>query len=376
MQIENFNDLPLKPRIMKGIEELGFVDLFPIQARAIIPLLEGKDVIGQAQTGTGKTAAFGIPMVERIDSRNNRVQGLILTPTRELAIQVANRIERFGRYAKVRVIPIYGGESINKQIHDLDQGVQIVVSTPGRLIDHLNRGTINLSETKIVVLDEADRMLDMGFIEDINYILSNIPQDRQLGLFSATIDQNVMKICRKFMRNPEEILVSKDEIALDEIDQYYIIINPRNKLKLVLKLLKNVKIEKGIIFCNTRKGTDWLAYKLRIEGYDAKPLHGGYTQFKRECVCNSFRTGELKLLIATDVAARGLDINGITHIINYDIPLDALVYFHRIGRTARMKTEGTAISFVGYGEIGELNRIKNLTKTNIEEFDQMSPQIL
>jgi ATP-dependent RNA helicase DeaD len=374
MQIENFEDLPLTPEVMKGIEELGFTNLFPIQAQAIIPLLEGKDVIGQAQTGTGKTAAFGIPMVERVNPNIKRVQGLVLAPTRELAIQVAERISQFSRYSSLKVLPVYGGESINKQIRALERGVHIVVGTPGRLIDHLKRGTLNLSSTKVIVLDEADRMLDMGFIDDINYILSRVPKDRQLSLFSATIDKSVMNVCHRYMKNPEKILVSKDEIALTQMNQYYMVVNSRNKLEYLLDILKRNNMEKAIIFCNTRRGTDWLAHKLNRNGYDANPLHGGFTQAQRDHVTNAFRNGKLKLLIATDVAARGLDIQGITHIINYDVPLDALVYFHRIGRTARMGNDGTAITLVGYGEIPDLNKIKTLTKTNIEELQATNPQ--
>jgi ATP-dependent RNA helicase DeaD len=374
MQIQNFEDLPLTPEVMKGIEELGFSNLFPIQAQAIIPLLEGKDVIGQAQTGTGKTAAFGIPMVERVNPNIKKVQGLVLAPTRELAIQVAERISKFGRYSSLKVLPVYGGESIKKQIRALEKGVHIVVGTPGRLIDHLKRETLNLSLTKNVILDEADRMLDMGFIDDINYILSRVPKDRQLSLFSATIDQTVMNVCHRYMKNPEKILVSKDEIALTQLNQFYMVVNSRNKIDYLMEILKRNNIGKVIIFCNTRRGTDWLARKLYRYGFDAKSLHGGFTQTQRDRVTHAFRNGRLKLLVATDVAARGLDIQGITHIINYDVPLDSLVYFHRIGRTARMGTDGTAITLVGYGEIPDLNKIKTLTKTNIEELDAMNPQ--
>jgi ATP-dependent RNA helicase DeaD len=369
MQIEYFQDLPLSPEVMKGIEELGFTNLFPIQAQAMTPLLEGKDVIGQAQTGTGKTAAFGIPMVERLDPKINSVQGLVLEPTRELTIQVADHISRFSRYSMLKVLPVYGGESIQRQISALKRGVHIVVGTPGRTIDHLKRGTLNLASAKIVVLDEADRMLDMGFLDDVEYILSKVPADRQTSLFSATIDQPVMNICHRYMKKPEKILVSKDEIALTQINQYYQIVNPKNKFEILRNILEKNHIEKAIIFCKTRRGTDIIANRLRARGYDAKPLHGGFTQTQRDFVSNSFREGKLKLLVATDVAARGLDIQGITHIINYDIPLDALVYFHRIGRTARMGREGTAITLVGYGEMAELNRIRTLTKTKIEELE-------
>ncbi len=369
MQIQNFKDLPLSSEVMRGIEELGFSNLFPIQAEAIIPLLEGKDVIGQAQTGTGKTAAFGIPMVERLNPRINGVQGLVLEPTRELAIQVADHISRFSRHSMLKVLPVYGGEPVQRQISALEKGVHIVVGTPGRIIDHLKRGTLNLASVKIVVLDEADRMLDMGFIDDIEYILSRVPANRQTSLFSATIDQSVMNVCHRYMKKPEKILVSKDEIALTQIDQYYMVVNPKNKFEILRNILDENHIERAIIFCKTRKGTSMLANRLRVRGYDAKPLHAGFTQTQRDFVSNSFREGKLKLLVATDVAARGLDIQGITHIINYDIPLDALVYFHRIGRTARMGREGTAITLVGYGEITELNRIKTLTKTKIEELE-------
>ena len=367
MQIECFKDLPLSPEVMKGIEELGFSNLFPIQAQAIIPLLEGKDVIGQAKTGTGKTAAFGIPMIERLDPEINRVQGLVLEPTRELALQVAEHLRRLNKYAPFKVLPIYGGASIRKQIYDLERGVHIVVGTPGRMIDHLKRGTLNLASVKIAVLDEADRLLDMGFIDDIEFILSKTPTERQTSLFSATIDQSVMKICNRYMREPEKILVSKDEIALTQISQYYMVVNPRSKFNILCDILEENHIERAIIFCRTRIGTSHLADMLTARGYDARPLHAGFTQSQRDSVLNSFRDGRLKLLTATDVAARGLDIQGITHIINYDIPLDALVYFHRIGRTARVGLDGTAITLVGYGEIPEFNRIKALTKTTIEE---------
>jgi ATP-dependent RNA helicase DeaD len=372
MQIKCFEDLPLSQEVMNGIEELGFSSLFPIQAQAIIPLLEGKDVIGQAQTGTGKTAAFGIPMIERLNPKNKSVQGLVLEPTRELAVQVADHISRISRYSAFKVLSIYGGTPIQKQVYALKRGIQIVVGTPGRIIDHLKRRTLNLASVKVVVLDEADRMLDMGFIDDIEYILSNVPTDRQTSLFSATIDQSVMNVCNRYMKRPEKILVSKDEIALTQIDQYYMVVNPRNKFQILCNILDENHIERAIIFCKTRTGTNRLANRLSRQRYDAKPLHGGLTQAQRDAVSNSFRRGRLKLLVATDVAARGLDIQGITHIINYDIPLDALVYFHRIGRTARMGLEGTAITLVGYGEMAELNRIRSLTKTTIEELENNS----
>ena len=369
MQIKCFEDLSLSQEVMNGVEELGFSNLFPIQAQAIIPLLEGKDVIGQAQTGTGKTAAFGIPMIERLNPKNKSVQGLVLEPTRELTEQVAEHIGQIGRYTEFKVLPIYGGKPIQKQICALEGGVHIVVGTPGRIIDHLKRGTLDLASVKIVVLDEADRMLDMGFIDDIEYILSKVPANRQTSLFSATIDESVMRVCNRYMRKPEKILVSKDEIVPTQINQYYVHVNPKNKFQILRNILDENHIERAIIFCKTRRGTSMLADKLKMRGYDAKPLHGGFTQPQRDHVSDSFRKGKLKLLVATDVAARGLDIQGITHIINYDIPLDSLVYFHRIGRTARVGLRGTAITLVGYGEMAELTRIRALTKTTIKELE-------
>jgi len=364
-----FRDLPLSREVLSGIEELGFDKLFPIQAQAIVPLLEGKDVIGQAQTGTGKTAAFGIPMVNTLDPEIRNVQGLVLEPTRELAIQTAEHISQICKHTALKVLPVYGGNSIQRQIYELERGVHIVVGTPGRIMDHLRRRTLDLSAVSVVVLDEADRMLDMGFIKAIEYILSKAPASRQTSLFSATIDRSVMDICSRYMRKPEKILVSKDEIALTQMSQYYMVVDPSDKLKSLFSILDDDCVEKAILFCRTRRGTDILADTLKRRGYDAECLHGGLTQKQRESIVDSFRNGKLKLLVATDVAARGLDIQGITHIVNYDIPLDALVYFHRIGRTARMEKPGTAITFVGHREMSELNRIKALTKTRIEELE-------
>ena len=373
MQVQYFTDLPLSRAVLSGIDDLGFSRLFPIQAQAIEPLLEGKDVIGQAQTGTGKTAAFGVPMVARLDPQLNAVQGLVLAPTRELAIQTADHIRQIGKYTAFKVLPIYGGVSIQRQIRALAHGVHIVVGTPGRIIDHLKRRTLNLASVRILVLDEADRMLDMGFINDIDYILSKVPVHRQTSLFSATIDQSVMNVCHRYMTTPEQILVSKDEIALTQISQYYMVVHPWDKFEVLRRIIDDHRIERAIFFCRTRRGTSRLAEQLRALGYDAQPLHGGFTQPQRDAVMHAFRNGTLEFLVATDVAARGLDIQGITHIINYDIPLDALVYFHRIGRTARMEGEGIAITLVGRREMADLSRITALTNTEIEELDSYPP---
>jgi len=367
MQIQSFRDLPLTREILRSIEELGFESLFPIQAQAIMPLLEGKDVIGQAQTGTGKTAAFGIPMVQRLNREVRGVQGLILVPTRELAVQVAEHLSCFAKYTRAKVLAVYGGESINKQIHALSNGIQIVVGTPGRLIDLMERRVLNLGSVKIVVLDEADRMLDMGFIEDIEFILSKTPHDRQTSLFSATIDQSVMKICNKYMKNPQKILVSKDEIALTQMKQFYTIVNQGGKFETLCDIIRKERVDKAIVFCRTRRDASRLSDQLYRRGFRTQALHAGFTQAQRDRAINDFRSDRLSLLIATDVAARGLDIEGITHIINYDVPMDAPVYFHRIGRTARKGEEGTAITLVSYGEMSDFNNIKALTKTKIQE---------
>ena len=373
MQIQSFKDLPLTAELLKSVKELGFENLFPIQAQAIIPLLEGKDVIGQAQTGTGKTAAFGLPMIQRLNPEIRGVQGLVLAPTRELAVQVAESMTCFGKYSRTKVLAVYGGESINKQIHALSNGVHIVVGTPGRIIDLMERRVLSLSSVRIVVLDEADRMLDMGFIDDIRYILSKTPRDRQTSLFSATIDESVMRVCNNYMKSPQKILVSKDEIALTQMKQYYAVVAQHDKFDALLKIMREEHVDKAIIFCRTRRDTSRLADQLCRKGYRAQALHAGFTQAQRDRAMGDFRSGRLHLLVATDVAARGLDIEGITHIINYDVPMDAPVYFHRIGRTARKGEEGTAITLVSYGEMSDFNNIKALTKTKIEEIKGAAP---
>lgn len=367
MQCQSFKDLPLNSEVQRSISELGFDNLFPIQAQAIIPLLEGKDVIGQAQTGTGKTAAFGVPMVQCLNRDVRGVQGLILVPTRELAVQDADNLAKFGKHSRAKVLAVYGGESINKQIHALANGIQIVVGTPGRLMDLMERRVLNLGSIRFVVLDEADRMLDMGFIDDIEFILSKTPRDRQTSLFSATMDEKVMRLANKYMKTPEKILVSKDEIALTQMKQYYIVVNRGGKLNALCDLLQDDRVEKAIVFCRTRHETSRIADQLYKRGFKTQVLHAGFTQAQRDRSIADFKAGRSNLLIATDVAARGLDIAGITHIINYDVPDDPPVYFHRIGRTARKGDEGTAITLVSYGEMSNFNNIKCLTKTKIEE---------
>jgi len=367
MQVQNFNDLPLSKDVLRGIKALGFKKPSPIQAQSIMPLLEGKDVIGQAQTGTGKTAAFGIPMVEGVDLSENRVQGLVLAPTRELAIQIADHIMKISRYTGVKVCPIYGGEKINKQISKLKRGIHIVVGTPGRIIDHLQRGTLNLRAVKMVVLDEADRMLDMGFVKDINKILDKVPKTKQTSLFSATMDRNVWKICNKYMDKPEKILVSKDEITLEQIEQRFVRVDTSSRFPILKELIAEQKIQKAIIFTKTKRGAYRLSKLLKSKGYNAGALHGDLTQAQRDKVTRNFRKDKIDFLAATDIAARGLDIGGITHIINYNMPMETTSYFHRIGRTARMETEGVSILFVAHGEEKSFDDIKAQTKMPITE---------
>jgi ATP-dependent RNA helicase DeaD len=367
MQVQTFNDLPLSNDVLRGIEALGFKRPSPIQAQSIMPLLEGRDVIGQAQTGTGKTAAFGIPMVESIDLSDKRVQGLVLAPTRELAVQIAEHISRISRFTGVRVCPIYGGEKINRQIRQLKSGVHIVVGTPGRVIDHLERGTLRLGAVHMVVLDEADRMLDMGFVHDINRILDRVPRNRQTSLFSATLDRNVWKICDEYMDRPEKILVSEDEIALEQIEQRYVKVDPASRYPILVELIVDLGIRKALIFTRTKRGAHALSRKLKRSGFNADALHGDLSQPQRDRVTRGFREDRVDFLVATDIAARGLDIGGITHIVNYNMPRETLAYFHRIGRTARMEAEGTAITFVAHGEEEALAEIKAQTGTRITE---------
>jgi len=365
MQITSFDQLHLSPPIMQAISDMGWETPTPIQAEAMGPLLDGRDVVGQAQTGTGKTAAFGIPMIERVDPYLKTVQGLVLAPTRELAVQIADHLNALAAHRGIKTVAIYGGEPIQRQTRALRMGAQIVVGTPGRILDHLQQGTLTLKNIKIVVLDEADRMLDMGFIPDIKRILSNTPKDKQMSLFSATIDNNATQLSKEFMHHPLKLLVSRDEIAVTQIKQQYMTVEPRDKFQALTTILETQKVERAIVFARTQRGAQRLAKMLKDRRYDAKPLHGGLTQPQRDSVTEQFRAGKLRILVATDVAARGLDIHDVTHIINHNIPEDPSSYFHRIGRTARMQATGTAISLVAPDELKDLKQIMAMTKTNI-----------
>ncbi|MGA7141301.1 MAG: DEAD/DEAH box helicase, partial [Nitrososphaeraceae archaeon] len=330
----SFQELGLSAEVLRALDENGFKDPFPIQELSIPLILKGMDVIGQAHTGTGKTAAFSLPILNNI-KRNGPIQALILVPTRELAMQVTNEIRKFSKYVGIRTLAVYGGQSMSLQITQLRKGVQIVVATPGRLIDHVKRGTIQLEAAKFVVLDEADRMLDMGFIDDIKFILFYVDEDRQTCLFSATIPPEISRLAQDYMKNPHEVKLNEEEISLDTIDQSYLIVEERQKFKHLCNFIKSRDEKQTIVFAATKQRTQRLAIELKQQGLRAITIHGDLSQKQRDDSMHRFRTGTEDILVATDIAARGIDVPAIGHVINYDIPDDPMIYFHRIGRTAR-----------------------------------------
>ena len=365
--VSKFGPLEIDDGVMKAIEEMGFEEPTPIQVDAIPLVQQGKDIIAQAQTGTGKTAAFGIPIIENIKQEKRDPSAIIIVPTRELAVQVSDEINRLAKYTKVRSIPIYGGQSINVQIDELNKGVDIVAGTPGRLLDHLNRRTMRLDQINMVVLDEADRMLDMGFIEDIDAIMKHITGERkQTMLFSATMPPEVKRLAYDYMVDPVEVIVSEDVLVLPLTKQIFFNVGRRNKLWALCRVIDKEK-PKAIIFCQTKKMVDILVSKLISYGYPAEAIHGDMTQAKRENVLSDFKKGNIKLLVATDVAARGLDIENVNYVINYDIPDNPEAYVHRIGRTGRAGKEGTAITFVSSIEEHLLRAIEKFTDSEVEE---------
>lgn len=363
----DFDELNISPELKRGLADRGFKEMFPIQEQAIPRMLEGANIIGQAKTGTGKTASFGVPMIERIDWNAQGVQGLILAPTRELAVQIADDLASYGKYTPLRVLTIYGGVSIERQINELRRGVHIVVGTPGRLMDHMRRGTLELGKIRSLVMDEADRMLDMGFIDDIEWILRWTPDDKQSSLWSATIDDRTRRLSTRYIPEAEMLIVSKDEIAVETIDQRFMRVAIYEKFDILTKVIDHLKIDRVLIFCRRRTTVDRVTGQLKRAGYDAEAIHGQLSQARREGVLNQFREARVSILVATEVAARGLDIVDVPFIINYDIPDDPLMYFHRIGRTARAGKEGTAITFVTFEEEIELARIEALTGTRIKK---------
>lgn len=361
-----FQDLGLSSQTMKSLEQMGFESATAIQAEAIPITLTGRDVIGQAQTGTGKTVAFAIPLVERVDGTRPDIQGLVLTPTRELCIQVAEEVAKVGVGKSVRVLSVYGGQDIGRQMRALRNLPQVIVATPGRLIDHLNRRTIKLHAVQLAVLDEADEMLDMGFIEDIETILRTCPTDRQTLLFSATMKPGVKMLATKFMRDAVQVAVKTQEVTVPLIEQVYYEIPERQKLDVLSRLLDIQNPELAIIFGRTKRRVDELSGALQTRGYLAEGLHGDMSQGQRDTVMRKFRDGGIDVLVATDVAARGLDVSGVSHVFNFDMPQDVDSYVHRIGRTGRAGTRGIAATFVTPREMEHLHQIERVTKRRLE----------
>jgi ATP-dependent RNA helicase DeaD len=362
----DFNQLVKDERIMRALKDLEWDEPTPVQEQAIPIAFQNLDLMAQAQTGTGKTGAFAVPISTRVEPKKG-IQCLVLVPTRELAIQVGGDFNDIAKYTGLRSIPIYGGQSINVQTDKLRKGVEIVVGTPGRLMDLMRRGELSFEGVKFLVLDEADRMLDMGFIDDIEWILQSVPKKRQTMLFSATLPDTIRELARRYMVNPREVNISQDTLTVPQAQQVYINVGRKNKLWALCRILDIEKAQLALVFCSTKKMVDQLAHKLRAYGYSADAIHGDLTQAARDKVMQKFRSGKLRVLIATDVAARGLDIEGITHVINYDIPENPEDYVHRIGRTARAGKEGKAITFVSQDEQHYVRAIEMYGRTKIEE---------
>ncbi len=362
---ETFEELQIVPEILKALNDMGFEEPTPIQKAAIPVAMSGSDMIGQAQTGTGKTAAFGIPVLQRIDVSKPAPQAVILSPTRELAIQSAEEINHLAQYMHVRAIPIYGGQDINRQFRALRQKPQIIVATPGRLMDHMNRGTIDLSAVQIVVLDEADEMMDMGFIDDIRTILGTMPAERQNMLFSATMPNSIKNLANQFLKEPQFVKIKAATVTIDLIEQEYIEVPDRQKFDVLCRLLDMQVPELAIVFVRTKRRADEVTEALKKRGYSAEGIHGDLSQQKRDSVIRQFRESTIDILVATDVAARGLDISGVTHVYNFDMPQDPDSYVHRVGRTGRAGQTGMATTFVISREMGQLHDIEKLIRRRI-----------
>ncbi len=368
MEKLRFKDLNISSEIQRAVEDMGFEEATPIQTLAIPHILEGKDVTGQAQTGTGKTAAFGIPILEMVDPSERELQAVILCPTRELAIQVAEELKKLSTYLKrVNVLPIYGGQPIERQIKALRKGVQIIIGTPGRVMDHMRRGTLDMGHVKVLVLDEADEMLDMGFREDIEFVLDYIPDQRQILLFSATMSPDILYITRRYQDDPEFLKVVPKELTVPETEQVYFEVKEKMKLDVLSRLLDINDFKLSLVFCNTKRRVDKLVSHLQIRGYAADGLHGDMSQRQRDSVMSKFRSGNIEILVATDVAARGIDVENVEAVFNYDVPNDDEYYVHRIGRTGRAGKTGIAFTFVSGKEVYQLRDIMRYTKTKIEQ---------
>ena len=370
MNIIKFEDLPISDDIKRAVIEMGFEEPSPIQSQSIPVILSGKDVIGQAQTGTGKTAAFSIPILEMVNPEEKKLQAVVLCPTRELAIQVSTEIRKIGKYTHgIKSLPVYGGQPIERQIKALKGGVQIVIGTPGRVIDHINRKTLKMDNVKMVILDEADEMLDMGFREDIEMILSKTPEERQTTFFSATMPKGILDLTKKYQKNPEHIKVVRKELTVPNIKQYYIETRSANKLEVLSRLIDVYNPKLSVVFTNTKKGADELVSDLQARGYFADALHGDLKQTQRDIVMDKFRNGTIDILVATDVAARGIDVDDVEAVFNYDLPQDEEYYVHRIGRTGRAGRNGISFSFVFGKEMRKMRDIERYTKTKLVKHD-------
>ncbi len=366
MEKLRFEEINVSDDIRKGISAIGFEEMSPIQAQAIPVILDGKDIIGQAQTGTGKTAAFGIPILEMIDTKNKSIQALILCPTRELSIQVAEEIGRLGKFKKgLSVLPVYGGQPIDRQLRVLRKGVHIVVGTPGRVIDHIKRKTLKTDNIKMMVLDEADEMFDMGFRDDIELVMNGLHEDRQTIFFSATMAKEIVRFASRYQTDPVMVKVVHKEMTVPKVEQGYFELKEHMKTEILSRLIDMYNPKLSIVFCNTKRKVDELVTSLQSRGYTADGLHGDLKQSQRDTVMGKFRTGVIDILVATDVAARGLDVDDIDLVFNFDMPQDEEYYVHRIGRTARAGRDGRALSFVAGRDIHKLRDIQRYTNTKI-----------
>ena len=369
--MNNFENMGLSPEIVDALDDLGFQRPYPIQEQVIPLLWSGSDIIGQAHTGTGKTAAFGLPILEIVNENNPNVQALIVVPTRELAVQVAEDINSYGKKTNKHALALYGGVSKYVQLEAMKNNPLIIVGTPGRLLDHLDGGSLVLDDVLCVVLDEADRMLEMGFIEDVELILKSIKGKHQTALFSATIPKSVLKLARRYMNNPREVLIESDDLNVKEIEQYYVTTDSRTKSKSLMKLLHREKIDRAILFCRTKRDTFQINEMLRSRGFSSVVINGNLTQNQRDWAMNKFVNGRRRILVATDLAGRGLDIEGITHIINLDVPQDPYNYFHRIGRTGRAGKKGIAITLVSPEQRSNFKKIQEIGGNTIEKAPEL-----
>lgn len=361
-----FEELNLSKELQRAIDEMGFEEATPIQAQAIPPIFKGRDVTGQAQTGTGKTAAFGIPILDMVDPEEKVLQAIILCPTRELAIQVSEELRELSKYKSgISILPVYGGQPIERQIRALKRGVQIAIGTPGRVMDHMRRHTLKMNNVKMAVLDEADEMLDMGFQEDIEKILKKTPTQRQTLMFSATMPKPILELAKNYQKNPQLVKVVHKELTVPNIEQYYFEIKEKMKLEALSRLIDVYNPNLSLVFCNTKRRVDRLLLQLQARGYSADALHGDMTQNQRDRVMNKFKTGAIDILVATDVAARGLDVDDVDAVFNYDVPQNEEYYVHRIGRTGRAGRTGKAFTFVVGRDIYKLRDIQRYAKTKI-----------